>query len=63
MSSPAARLLINEGTEPGPVFALLGKVGRVPRIYASTSRDLILRQLQTVALNKMGITLSRKLNF
>lgn len=51
---------MSEGSEPGPPFAFFGKVGRSPRIYACSSRDAILRQIQATALNKMGITVARE---
>ena len=59
-ASPVARLLLGNGdTPPGHgVFALFGKVGRSPRIYASPQRDAIIKQLQTVAYKKLGLTLA-----
>ncbi|KAK9809260.1 hypothetical protein WJX72_012293 [[Myrmecia] bisecta] len=59
MASPAARLLLPSpaGNDPGGVFALFGKVGRSPRVYACRDRDILLRQLQTAGLKKMGLKL------
>lgn len=58
MASPAARMLNGVGQEPGGVFALFGRVGRSPRVYAAKDRELILRQMQAAALAKMGMTLA-----
>ena len=58
MSSPAARLLLAEDPDPGGAFALFGRVGRSPRVYAARDRELFLRQMQAAALSKMGITLA-----
>ena len=59
-ASPVARLLLPDPDGTGGVFALFGKVGRTPRVYASRDRDAFLKQLQTVAYNKMGLTLAGK---
>lgn len=58
MSSPAARLLLGQLGDPGGTFALFGRVGRSPRVYAARDRDLFLRQMQAAALSRMGITLA-----
>lgn len=58
MASPAARLLNTDVNEPGLVFALFGRVGRSPRVFAARDREVLLRELQTAALKKMGITLA-----
>lgn len=60
MSSPAARLLrpSSAGDEPGAIFALFGRVGRSPRVYASRDRETLLRHMQASALKKMGLTLA-----
>lgn len=58
MASPAARMLNGTGQEPGGVFALFGRVGRSPRVYAARDRELVLRQMQAAALAKMGLTLA-----
>ena len=59
-ASPVARMLVGDSdTPPGHgVFAMFGKVGRSPRIYASPQRDAIIKQLQTVAYKKLGLTLA-----
>ena len=57
MASPAARLLLSSDGEPGGAFALFGRVGRSPRVYAARDRETVLRQIQAAALAKMGITL------
>lgn len=58
MASPAARLLVTGVNDPGSVFAFFGKVGRSPRIFAARDRDSLLRELQTAALKKMGLTVA-----
>lgn len=58
MSSPAARLLLGEPGDPGGSFALFGRVGRSPRVFAARDTETLLRQMQAAALNKMGITLA-----
>ena len=58
MAKPAARLLISEQSDPAGVFALLGKVGRVPRVYASRDREALLRAMQTTAFKRLGIPLA-----
>lgn len=60
MASPAARMLLTSGAEPGGVFALFGRVGRSPRVYAAQDREAVVRQIQATALAKMGITLAGK---
>ena len=62
MSSPAARLLLGEAGDPGGTFALFGRVGRSPRVFAARDREGLLRQMQAAALNKMGITLASRLS-
>ena len=58
VASPVARLLLPEADGTSGVFALFGKVGRSPRVYASRDRDALLKQLQTAAYKKMGLTLA-----
>lgn len=58
MAKPAARFLASDQSDPPGVFALLGKVGRVPRVYASRDREALLRAMQTVAFKRMGISLA-----
>lgn len=58
MGSPGAICLISGVNDPGAVFALSGKVGRSPRVFAARDRDGILRQMQAAALKRMGITLA-----
>jgi hypothetical protein len=58
MSSPAARVLVSGINDPGGVFALFGKVGRSPRVFAARDKDGFLRCLQTAALKKMGMTVA-----
>ena len=58
MASPGAICLISGVNDPGAVFALSGKVGRSPRVFAARDRDGILRQMQAAALKRMGITLA-----
>lgn len=53
-----ARLLLPDAEGTSGVFALFGKVGRSPRVYASRDRDPLLKQLQTAAYKKMGLTLA-----
>lgn len=57
-ASPIARLLLPEADGTASVFALFGKVGRSPRVYASRDRDALLKQLQTAAYKKTGLTLA-----
>ena len=61
MSSPAARLLLGEPGDPGGTFALFGRVGRSPRVFATKDREALLRQMQAAALKRMGITLAGRL--
>lgn len=59
MASPAARLLRASGRgDPGRVVALFGRVGRSPRLYACRDLETLVKQMQTAALNKLGITLA-----
>ena len=58
MAKPAARLLASGQADPVGVFALLGKVGRVPRVYASRDRETLLRAMQTCAFKRMGLSLA-----
>lgn len=58
VASPVARLLLSEADGTSGVFALFGKVGHSPRVYASRDRDALLKQLQTAAYKKMGLTLA-----
>lgn len=58
VASPVARLLLLEGDGTAGLFALFGKVGRSPRVYASRDRDALLKQLQASAYKKMGLTLA-----
>ena len=58
MGSPGAICLISGVNDPGAVFALSGKVGRSPRVFAARDRDGLLRQMQAAALKRMGITLA-----
>lgn len=58
MAKPAARLLSSGQQDPPGVFALLGKVGRVPRVYASRDREALLRALQAAAFKRLGISLA-----
>ena len=58
MASPGAMCLVSGLNDPGAVFALSGKVGRSPRVFAARERDGILRQMQAAALKRMGITLA-----
>ncbi len=58
MGSPGALCLVSGVNDPGAVFALSGKVGRSPRVFAARDRDGILRQMQAAALKRMGITLA-----
>lgn len=45
------------------MFALFGRVGRSPRVYAASDRESILRAIQTAALAKMGMTLAGRFIF
>ena len=58
MASPVARLLLPEAGGTSGIFAVFGKVGHSPRVYASRDRDALLKQLQTAAYKKMGLTLA-----
>lgn len=58
-ASPAARLLAPGDAPPGYApFALFGKVGRSPRVYACRDADGLLRAVQTAALRKLGLELA-----
>ena len=58
VASPVARLLLPEADGTSGIFAVFGKVGHSPRVYASRDRDALLKQLQTAAYKKMGLTLA-----
>ena len=58
MGSPGAICLVSGVSDPGAVFALSGKVGRSPRVFAARDRDGLLRQMQAAALKRMGITVA-----
>lgn len=58
LASPAARLLAPAPGDPGAAFALFGRAGRSPRVYAARDREGLLRALQTTAHNRLGITLA-----
>ncbi|KAK9807966.1 hypothetical protein WJX73_008492 [Symbiochloris irregularis] len=58
MAKPAVRLLSSGQQDPPGVFALLGKVGRGPRVYASRDREALLRALQTAAHKRLGISVA-----
>lgn len=58
MAKPAARLLQSGQADPPGAFALLGKIGRVPRVYACRDRDTFLRAMQTAAFKRMGLPLA-----
>ena len=58
MASPAARQLAGGVHDPGAVFALFGRTGRSPRVFAARDRDGLLRQAQAAALNRVGITMA-----
>ena len=58
MGSPGAICLVSGVNDPGAVFALSGKVGRSPRVFAARDRDGLLRQMQAAALKRMGITIA-----
>ncbi len=58
VASPVARLLLPETGGTSGIFAVFGKVGHSPRVYASRDRDALLKQLQTAAYKKMGLTLA-----
>ncbi|KAL0040215.1 hypothetical protein WJX77_000548 [Trebouxia sp. C0004] len=58
VASPVARLLLPEAGGTSGIFAVFGKVGHSPRVYASRDRDALLKQLQTAAYKKMGLTLA-----
>ena len=60
MGSLGAVCLISGENDPGAVFALSGKVGRSPRVFAARDRDGLLRQMQAAALKRMGITIAGK---
>ena len=58
VASPVAKVLLPEADGTAGVFALFGKVGRSPRVYAIRDRDALLKQMQTAAYKKMGLTLA-----
>ena len=57
-ASPAARLLQPRSSDPVGVFALLGRVGRSPRVFAFRDREQLLRQMMAAGSKKMGLALS-----
>ena len=63
LASPAARLLAPAADDPGPAFALFGRAGRSPRVYAARDRDAVVKALQTAALKCLGITLAGAFGF
>lgn len=63
LASPAARLLAPAADDPGPAFALFGRAGRSPRVYAARDRDALVKALQTAALKCLGITLAGAFGF
>lgn len=58
VASPVARLLLAQAGTNGSPFALFGKVGSSPRVYATQNRDALLKSLQSAAYKKMGLTLA-----
>lgn len=58
VASPVARLLLSDTDGTSGVFALFGKVGHSPRVYASRDRDALLKQVQAAAYKKMGLALA-----
>jgi hypothetical protein len=58
MASPAARLLAGGDGRVGGAFALMGRLGRSPRVYAARDRDNLLKAIQTAALRRLGVTLA-----
>ena len=60
-ASPAARLLQPRSSDPVGVFALLGRVGRSPRVFAFRDREQLLRQMVAAGSKKMGLALSGEL--
>ena len=58
MGKPAARMLASGQADPTGVFALLGKVGRVPRVYACRDRDALIKAMRSSALKRMGLQLA-----
>ena len=57
-ASPAARLLQPRSSDPVGVFALLGRVGRSPRVFAFRDREQLLRQMVAAGSKKMGVALT-----
>jgi DnaJ family protein C protein 13 len=58
-AAPFARALAPGDAPAGALpFALFGKAGRSPRVYACRERDALLRAAQTAALQKLGLTLA-----
>ena len=57
-ASPAARLLQPRSSDPVGVFALLGRVGRSPRVFAFRDREQLLRQMVAAGSKKMGLALT-----
>lgn len=59
-AAPFVRLLLaSEGQPPGvAAFAVFGKAGRSPRVYAARDREALLRAAQAAALRRSGLTLA-----
>ena len=59
-ASPAIRLLASGGDTPAGhlSFAVMGRTGRSPRVYAVRDREGLLRAVQTAALTKIGVSLA-----
>lgn len=58
VASPVAKLLLPQAGVSGSPFALFGKVGSSPRVYATQNRDALFKALQAAAYKKMGLTLA-----
>ena len=58
VASPVARLLLSQAGTGNPPFALFGKVGSSPRLYATQNREALLKSLQSAAYRKMGLTVA-----
>jgi DnaJ family protein C protein 13 len=57
-AAPAARLLAPAPGDPPGAFALFGREGRSPRVYAAAERDALLKAAQETALRCMGVQLA-----
>ena len=55
---PVARLLQPRSSDPVGVFALLGRAGRSPRVFAFRDREQLLRQMVAAGSKKMGLALA-----